>query len=405
VAIRRKPVTNILMTCANDAGTGGVQLVFRQLVRSLEQNGKHVHLLYGASPLRPRLVQGTTTWGHTAFYCPLPGVLGDRTLLGILVLLAYLPVTVLRLIRVIRGQKIDVINCHYLTQYFIHFVIAARLLRVPLVVSVHGADIDRYVRSRWTQRFILRLVMRGAHNIVACSQALARQTAQTFPDVRRKVTYVHNGLMLSDFSAVGEARPLTTPFVLSVCRQVEKKGTDTLLRAFALVRRDFPDLSLVIVGDGPVLEQNKALARALQIESQVRFLGDVARPEVFPFFAACALFVLPSRAEPFGLVLLEAAYFKKGIVGTRVGGIPEIITDGVDGFLVEPDGPVDMAQKMTVLLRDPQLAQMLGARAHQTLMTKFLWEDRVQEYLSLYEGGLAHSLVWQESDRVTFDAV
>ena len=106
------------------------------------------------------------------------------------------------------------------------------------------------------------------------------------------------------------------PSCWRVCRHVRKKGVDTLLHAFALVLRDVPELSLVLVGGGPLLEEHKALARRLRIEHQVVFMGEVSHAEVSAFFAACTLFVLPSRAEPFGIVLLEAAYYGKAIVGT-----------------------------------------------------------------------------------------
>jgi glycosyltransferase involved in cell wall biosynthesis len=116
------------------------------------------------------------------------------------------------------------------------------------------------------------------------------------------------------------------------------------------------------------------------------FLGDRSREEVLPFFSSCALFVLPSRAEPFGLVLLEAAYYKRPIVCTAVGGVPEIITDNVSGFVVPPNDPGTMAAKMAMLLGDPCLAARFGARAHETLLARFRWEDRVRDYLAVYEG-------------------
>ena len=86
-------------------------------------------------------------WGRRAFYCPMPAIVRNSALLSVPVFFAYLPITFFHLARLIRRKKIDVINCHYLTPYFIHLVIAARLLRVPVVVSVHGADIDGYADS------------------------------------------------------------------------------------------------------------------------------------------------------------------------------------------------------------------------------------------------------------------
>ena len=92
------------------------------------------------------------------------------------------------------------------------------------------------------------------------------------------------------------------------------------------------------------------------------------------------------RAEPFGIVLLEAAYYRKAIVCTRVGGVPEIIVDGFSGVLVEPDAPASMAAQIVALVRDPRRAELLGAHAHQTLITRFRWQDRVHDYIAIYEG-------------------
>lgn len=385
---RSRCVTNVLMTCSGDVGTGGVQQVFRDLIRALENDLRRVHLLYQAPLPCVRLTESANTWGRQAFYCPMPTLVKNSVVLGIAVSLVYVPIALFHLVRLLRRKRIDVINCHYLAEYFIHLVIAGRLLGVPVVISVHGADIDRYARATWAQRFLLRMAMRGAHQIVACSQAQARQTSRVFPAAGAKVTHVHNGLDLAGFARLQGAPSMPSPFVLSVCRQVDKKGIDTLLRAFALLVRDFPELALLIIGDGPALDQNRALARTLGIERRVTFMGDMARPRVLSYVSACTLFVVPSRAEPFGLVVLEAAYYKKAMVCTRVGGIPEIVTDNVSAFLVEADDHVAMASKMAILLRDPDLAARFGQRAHEVLLARFRWEERVKDYIAVYEGGV-----------------
>jgi glycosyltransferase involved in cell wall biosynthesis len=171
-----------------------------------------------------------------------------------------------------------------------------------------------------------------------------------------------------------------------VCRHVYKKGVDTLLRAFALVLRECPTHSLVLVGDGPLFDEHKALARTLDIVSDVVFVGSVAHDGVSSFLSGCTLFVLPSRAEPFGLVLLEAAYQKKAVVCTRVGGVPEIIVDGVNGVMVAPDDPASMAAQIVGLIGDPRRRELLGAHAYETLLARFLWKDRIQDYIAIYEG-------------------
>jgi glycosyltransferase involved in cell wall biosynthesis len=176
------------------------------------------------------------------------------------------------------------------------------------------------------------------------------------------------------------------PYILCVCRHVAKKGVDTLLRAFAQVARTDSAVSLVLLGDGPLFGEHKTLAGALGIESRVAFIGNVDHSKVSPFFAACTVFVLPSRDEPFGLVLLEAASHKRAIVCTRVGGVPEIVADGLNGLVVEADDVTGMAAAIVNLLREPQRRAALGAAAFDVLKTRFLWKERIQDYIAVFEG-------------------
>jgi glycosyltransferase involved in cell wall biosynthesis len=381
-----KPVRNVLLMCAHEKGFGGIQVVLRSLVSGLEQNARHVYFLYAAPLPRVGLVETINSLGCPAYHCPMPVIVRNSAILSVPVLAVYLPIAFFHLALLIHRKNIDVVNCHYLDPYFIHVVIAARLLRVPVVVSVHGADIDEYAGLGWASRLVYRLIMRGADRVVACSEALARRTIEVFPDVHGKVTCVHNGLDRTYGTGARETQPLPRPYILGVCRHVHKKGVDTLLRAFAVVLRECPDLSLVLVGDGPLLDEHQALAQTLRIERHVLFVGSVAHSDVSAFFQSCTLFVLPSRAEPFGLVLLEAAYHRKSIVCTRVGGVPEIIADGISGVMVEPDDPAGMAAQIVGLVRDPARRARLGAQAYRTLVTRFLWTDRIHDYIAIYEG-------------------
>src|SRR5262249_26981915 len=158
-----------------------------------------------------------------AFFCAMPTLLRNSALLGAAASVVCLPIVAFNLVRLLRRQAIDVINCHYLAEAFIHLVLAGRLLGIETVISVHGADVDRYAKASAGQRLLLRLVMRGADRIVACSDAMARQTAEVFPFATRKITHVHNGLTLSDLPADPGVPPIDSPFLLMVARQVPKK--------------------------------------------------------------------------------------------------------------------------------------------------------------------------------------
>src|SRR6185436_16887689 len=102
------------------------------------------HLLHPSSTSRPRLTESVNAWGRRASYCPMPVVHRHRLLATLPVFLLFLPISTFQLIRLIRRKKIDVINGHYLSPYFVYLVIAARLCRIRMVVSVHGSDVTSY---------------------------------------------------------------------------------------------------------------------------------------------------------------------------------------------------------------------------------------------------------------------
>src|SRR5215470_3716621 len=186
------------MTCSEEIGTGGVQQVFRDLMRALENAHRRVDVIEQAPLPSVRLTRTVNSFGRETFSSPMPTIVKNSVLLSVFVSLAWLPVSLCNLIRLLAARRIHAINCHYLTEYFLHLVLAGRLMRIPVIVSVHGADVDRYASAGAAQRLILRLIMRGAHVIVACSAAMARQTADVFPFARQKITHIHNALHLDD---------------------------------------------------------------------------------------------------------------------------------------------------------------------------------------------------------------
>jgi glycosyltransferase involved in cell wall biosynthesis len=181
--------------------------------------------------------------------------------------------------------------------------------------------------------------------------------------------------------------PSAAPFILAVCRQVRVKGVDVLLNAFASIQHLVPDVTLMVLGDGPLLAEHQALAERLGIAHRVVFRGEVTHPKIGEFFARAAMFVLPSRSEGFSMTLLEAAFHGKPIVCTRVGGSPELIANGINGLLVPPDDAAALGEAMLALLRDPDLAHRLARAAHETVRSRFLWKDCIHHYISIYEGG------------------
>ena len=188
-------------------------------------------------------------------------------------------------------------------------------------------------------------------------------------------------------TAAGDGDPpgkLPAEYVFCAATFETKKGQDVLIAAFARVAADFPALHLVLAGrsDG-TLPGLRAQAAREGLTGRVHFHADVPHARVGTLFARARLFCLPSRDEPFGIVLLEAGACRLPVVASRVGGVPEVITDGEHGLLVPPDDPAALAHALKTLLADPQMGGRLAAALHERVRTRFSWRRAVDEYLRL----------------------
>lgn len=178
----------------------------------------------------------------------------------------------------------------------------------------------------------------------------------------------------------GEADPNWFPngrMVLTVGRQAMSeryKGVDLLIRVMPQLLSSVPDLCLVVIGDGDDRPRLERMAQELHLNGRVRFWGNVPTETLVTAYLQCHVFAMPSKAEGFGLALLEAMAFGKPVVGGAHGGTLDIIEDGVTGYLV-PYGDVDrLAQVLERLLKDARLRDEVGRRAQERVRSTYLFE-------------------------------
>lgn len=257
----------------------------------------------------------------------------------------------------------------------------ALTLGVPLVTSLRGYDITRTTRAlliaprlSWI-RYVLgrRRLMREGAMFLAVSDCLRRQAiAQGYPAAR---TFTHyNGVDLARFAAPRDDDGAT---ILHVGRLVEKKGTATLLRAFAGARAAFPEAKLAIVGEGPLEGRLRRMAGALGVAGAVEFLGYQPPAAVAALMARAALLAVPSLtasdgdAEGLPNVVVEAAAAGLPVVASNHQGIPEAVVDGETGFLV-PEGEAEpLAQRIGALLASAETRARMGAAGRALAEEKF----------------------------------
>ena len=165
--------------------------------------------------------------------------------------------------------------------------------------------------------------------------------------------------------------------LLTVGRLVERKGHDTVIRALAHIRRAFPDIVYLIVGDGPYAANLRRLILDVGLPADaVRFVGSVPTDDLAYYYTLADIFVMPNRivgsdVEGFGLVFLEAALFSKPAIGGRSGGAVDAIVDGVTGRLIDPTSTKDLATAVTDLLSNPTGAAKMGLAARERALRDF----------------------------------
>lgn len=297
---------------------------------------------------------------------------------------------VLRLVSLLRQQEIDILHIHSPYAGILGRV-AARLSGVSAIVCTEHMQIEK---QNYITRFGNLLTYPLNDATIAVSDAVLHSVLDR--QIIKHGTYVtiHNGVDLNAIATAGTCRtpireslgiPAQHQVVGNVANLFPGKGHRYLIEAARLVLNQYPDVTFVIVGNDKITEDAgrlRELAGHLRIQDRVIFTG--FRRDVFQLMAAFDIFVLPSLWEGFGIVLLEAMALGKPVVGTEVGGIPEIIDNGLNGFLVEPRNPQQLAEKILKLLRNETLRNQMGQNGMQKVRDRFSIQRTVRETEKVY---------------------
>lgn len=351
---------NVLIVVPWDQEFGGVASVVGTLAAQLRSRGHRVQFLHpGESSVpQPRTARnGFPAWEFN-LRPPSSGTRPLRTVAGFLVF--FVP-TLVRLLRLLRREKIDVVNLHYPIESFVWFALCRKLLKIRLVTSIHGSDLIQAPGERRPLGLGVHLVLRWSDAIVAPSATYADEAMSPSSRLRARVRVIHNTLELSALDAPVPPASRARPFLLAVAAHNPKKGMEVLLDAFGRLAPRYPELDLCLVGDGPLRRELEDQAGAGGVGDRIHFLGSRPNAEVIGLLRACRVFVFPSRSESFGIAALEALGIGAPVVASRVGGIPEFLEDGVHGLLVPPGDSAVLAGAIVRLLDDPALASRLAA--------------------------------------------
>ena len=303
-----------------------------------------------------------------------------------------------RMAEVAEYNGLDLLHVHYAIPHSVSALLARQMLaargrRLPFVTTLHGTDITLVGLDR-SYLPITRYAIQESDGMTSISSYLKDKTIQNF-DVTRDIEVVPNFvncdvyMPINDEAKRAEARSrLAQPdeaILLHLSNFRPVKRVVDVVKVFAQVAREIP-ARLVLVGDGPERSAAEWLARDLKIQERVHFLGKQDRVnELLPL---ADLMLMPSELESFGLAALEAMACKVPSIATRVGGVSELIDDGVTGLLYDV-GDVDaMAAGALGLLTDPVRLQAMREAGRKTAQTRFCATLVVPQYMRYYESVL-----------------
>lgn len=284
------------------------------------------------------------------------------------------PSLVLRLAAWLRREKACVVHTHLFTADT-YGRLAAKLAGVPAVFStVHN------IVNPWKGGFrkgIDRLFARLSTRVIGCSEEVTQALATRDGIPADRLMAIPNGIDLKKFAQVSGAGvraefglPDDRPLLGVVGRLHPQKGHEDLFRALAAMpQARAGELACMIIGTGELQDALHAMAQDMGLERCVIFTG--MRTDVPRLVAAMDMFLMPSRWEGLPIALLEAMASAKPVICTRVGGIPDVVIDGDNGLLVDPEQPAQLQARIAQLLDNPDARTRLGQRARETVIDRF----------------------------------
>lgn len=277
-------------------------------------------------------------------------------------------------------------------------MLCSHMSGIPYSFTLHGPDIF-FEPHQW------RLDEKIARaKFVACISNFARSQAMVFSDQRfwSKLHIVHCGIDPSLYEKPKmDRRKSTDQNLLFVGRLAAVKGLSVLFKSAVELRRDFSALKITLVGDGPERMNLENEVQQLGLEDCVEFVGYQSQSEVAEFLQAADLLILPSFAEGLPVVLMEAMAAQVPVVTTPVGGVTELVEDGINGALVPPGDEVTLTRRISELMRDRNLRKKMGQAGRKKVIESFTVDAEaawLAQLMASYLGDHTHRVALSRDD-------
>jgi len=285
-------------------------------------------------------------------------------------------------------RRVDTIVCQSPLTESLLGVLLSKIFRKELIVEVHGdwKEMPFVSRKRIFAPLLKKIVPAfGAWSLRRADKI--RVVSKYFENVVKKEAPNKPCFTFPTFTDINdfleEKNTSIKKYILTVAVLSPIKSIETLIEAFARIQERFDDFKLVIAGDGPSRNNLQRRASDLQLQKKIIFTGRLSLREVKDVMKDCSVFVVPSLSEGLARVLIEAMALQKPVIATRVGGTPEVVRDGENGFLIEPKNVSALAEKLKVVLENRELAKQMGVKGRNFVSEHFSNEKYIQHFVDM----------------------
>ena len=365
---------------------GGSGVVATELGQELAARGHDVHFITYAPPIRMNPNDPRVHFHQAAVvYYPL----FDQS--------PYTLSLAVKMLEVFEKESLDILHVHYASPHSVSALLARQMStrrRLPFITTLHGTDIT-LVGNNPNFLPITRFSIEQSDGVTSISEYLYRHTIDEF-GIRRPIEVIPNFVNCDLYCRKpnpelrAEWAPDGEPILMHLSNFRPVKRILDAVEIFAIVRGKMP-AKLVMIGDGPDRAPAEELARKRGVEKDVLFLGK--QNAIREKLGQADLFLLPSQLESFGLAALEAMACEVPVIATNAGGVPEVVEDGADGYLVEPGDVKTAAQHAIEILSRADRGREMGQVARMHARRKFCANDVIPMYERYYERVLEGSLV------------
>jgi len=285
----------------------------------------------------------------------------------------------------IKAIRPDIIHAQAISVNAMFALLISRIMQIPFTVWAQGSDI--YLMPSWFKQIISKRIINSAMVVFGLTNDMANEIRNIGSG---NIAILPNGVNLSKFDQIPKEDARNAlglededVIMLFVGRLSKIKGVDYLIEALNQLSKDYIHIKLIIVGDG---EERKHLEHIVHINSlteQVTFTGKIPNECVIKYMNAADIFILPSTSEGFPITILEAMACGLPIIASRIRGIPEIVIDGYNGFLIEPKDSIRISEKI-ILLLDENLRNNISTNNKKTI-NKYLWNTIIKNFLNILE--------------------